>query len=353
MSNSLERGPKFSFLVLLFLLMFGFVVVIRPFLLSALLAAIVVVICHPIYQFLDKIFRQRRYLSALVSTLIALLCVIAPLVIAIAVIISNMSSIVAYVTSQLEAGQIAQALDNFNVWVVSATREYADYLPSDFNIRVALVSLLTSVGKSVYQYSPRVVSATANVVAGIFVMIVFIFVLFAEGGRIYQTIFSLLPLKDEHKQILAREVSGVVTGAFLGMLATSIAQGILIGIGFWIVGISNPFVWGLVAVGVTLVPVIGGPLMYVPASMIFLIGGKIGAGVFLLAYGLGVVSVVDNIIKPIVMRGKVKIHPLLLALGLIGGGLMLGPAGVVIGPLIVALMLACLKIYQREFVEHS
>lgn len=344
-----EKGSKRAFLALLFILMIAFIAIIRPFLLPLLFATLIVVICNPVYQRILKFFKGKRYPSALVATILVLLCVIIPLGTAVAVIISNASTVAGHATSQLEGGQIAETIDRANTWLTATAHQYENYLPGDFNLRTALVELFKSLGKKAYQYSPRVVAATASATVGVLLLVIFVFMLFVEGGRIYNAMISLIPLEDSHKRILACEIQSVIAGTFLGMIGTSLAQGILIGIGFWIAGISNPFVWGLVAVGITLVPVMGGPLMYVPASVLLLLSGKTGSGIFLLAYGMAVVSTVDNVVKSLVMHGKVKTNPLLLALALIGGGMWLGPAGVIIGPLVVALMIACLKIYEREF----
>lgn len=343
------KAPKIAFLLLLLILMAAFGAIIRPFLLPILFSVLIAVICEPIYQLFLKVFKW-RYLASFIATVVVAICILIPLGIIAAVIVINASDAVGYVTSQLEVGQISVAIDNVNAWLTGRLSRYADFLPADFNIRATLLGILTSAGKVIYQYSPKVISATANVAGGFLLMIVFLFVFFADGGRMYRTVFGLLPLAEEHKQVLAREVRLVMTAVFLGAIATSVAQGILIGIGFWIAGISNPLVWGLVAVGVTLLPVVGGPLMYVPASIALIVGGKLGVGIFLLLYGIGIVSMVDNIVKPLVMRGKVNIHPLLLALSLIGGGLWLGPSGIIIGPLVIVLMMAMLRIYGREFI---
>ena len=113
-----------------------------------------------------------------------------------------------------------------------------------------------------------------------------------------EALMSLLPLDPNHKQVLAKEVASVITGTFAGMVATALAQGILIGIGYWIAGIDNPLVWGVVAIGVTLIPVIGGPVMYIPPAIALIIGGSMGKGIFLLIWGVAIVSMADNVIKP-------------------------------------------------------
>jgi predicted PurR-regulated permease PerM len=224
------------------------------------------------------------------------------------------------------------------------------FVPAELNIRAKLLEFLGAAGKVAYEYSPKVFSATAGLVTGFLLVEIFLLMFFAEGDRLQQVLLSLIPLEPEHKQVLTKEVSGVITGTFAGMLVTALVQGILIGIGYWIAGIDNAFVWGVVAVGVTLIPVIGALAMYLPPAVALIVGGSMGSGIFLLIWGFALVSMADNIVKPVVMRGKVNVHPVLLALAIIGGSLWLGAVGFIIGPVIVALLLAMLRIYRREFL---
>ncbi len=334
---------------MLLILIAAFLAIIWRFLVPGLLSILIVVICNPIYKMSLKWVRQRRYIAAFLATLFVLLCVILPLGVIVGVVVSNAVELVGDITAQLEAGQLAQKVDQANIWMTTKIKEISSMLPADFDLRASLLSTFKTVGKIAYQYSPKVLGATINVASGLLLLVLFVFVLFAEGQQLFQSIFSLIPLTEEHKNILTGEIQAVISGTFLAMIATAIAQGLLIGIGFWIAGISNAFLWGLVAVGVTLIPMIGAVIMYLPASAFLFMTGHWVAGLFMLIYGVGIISTVDNVIKPLIMRGKVKVHPLLLALSIIGGGLWLGAAGIILGPLVVVLMLAMLKIYQREF----
>ncbi|MFH1480182.1 MAG: AI-2E family transporter [Pseudomonadota bacterium] len=347
-------ASRIAFLLLLIALMSAFLAIIRPFILPGLLSLLIVIICDPIYQAILKRLRYKRYLAASIATFIVCLCVIIPLWIVVNTTIKNTTQVVGSMTKQLESGQLARSIDDTNQWITSKLEQISTLIPvgyQDFNLRATMLGALKSVSKFVYEHSSQFVKATATVASGLLLVVIFVFVLFAQGSAIYQTLFSLLPLSDEHKHLLTREARQVIAGTFLGMIATSFAQAILIGIGYWIAGIAKPFLWGLIAVGITLIPVIGGPIMYVPTSVILFITGNWGSGLFLFLYGVGIVSTVDNIIKPLVMRGKVDVHPVLLGLSLIGGTLWAGPAGIIIGPLVVALLLAMLRAYQREFGE--
>jgi len=345
-----NKASRISFLVLLLLLMVAFGVIIQPFLVAALVALIITVICWPVNRLCIRLLRGRRYAAAGLATLLVWLCILGPLCTIITVAAMNAVDAVKAVISYLEVGSIAQGIDQANMWLQNKIAAFPQFIPAEFNIRAKMLEFLSSAGKIVYEYSPKVFTATAGVFVGFLMVVLFLFMFFAEGDQLQEALLSLLPLNPEHKQILIKEVAGVITGTFAGMVVTALAQGILIGIGYWIAGIDKPLVWGVVAIGVTLIPVIGGPVMYIPPAVALIIGGSMGKGIFLLIWGAGLVSMADNIIKPLVMRGKVNVHPVLLALAIVGGSMWLGAIGFIVGPVIVALMLAMIKIYRREFI---
>jgi predicted PurR-regulated permease PerM len=345
-----NKAPRISFLLLFVILMITFGVIIKPFLLPALIALIIAVICRPINRFFLRLLRGRKYLAALAATIVVALCILIPLSVLVSVAAVNSVGAVKAVIGKLEVGQIALAIDRVNAWVQAAAAQIPGFHLSDLNIRAKMLEFLSAFGSMIYEYSPRVFTATFNVFIGAVLVVLFIFIFFLEGAVLYDTMISLVPLKSEHKDILVREITSVITGTFTGMIATACIQGILIGIGYWIAGISNAAVWGVLAIGVTLIPVIGGPIMYLPPAIALIIGEHPYKGTFLILYGICIVSTIDNIIKPLAMRGKVNVHPVLLALALVGGTLWLGTAGIIVGPVVVALMLAMLRIYQKEFL---
>jgi len=350
--NIRDLAAKISFLVVLVILVIAFLFMMRPFLFPALFASVIVIICNPLYRILERWMGKRRYAASSLATLVIFLCVLVPIGVFVWIIVSNATGLVAYISNELQTGHAAELLDKANGWLGEKLEQLSSFLPEgykDFDIRGAVVGGLQSVSRIAYQYSSHVVTATAGVLSFLALLIVFIFILFAEGSRVAAMALSLVPLSEKHKEILTHEVQVAISAIFLGMIITALAQAFLLGIGYWIAEVSNPALWALVAVLITLIPVIGGPLMYIPTSISLMLGGRWGAGLFLLLYGIFLVSMVDNVIKPLVMRGKVNVHPVLLALSLIGGGLWVGPAGIIVGPLLVALLLSMLRTYQREF----
>lgn len=346
---------RWAFLVLLFIFFVIFLFIIKSFLLPGVFSILIAIIADPIYRFFLKTVRNHRYIAAFLATTIVSLCVVIPFTVILLVIASNITEVIKNIIEQLESGQLAHAIDNANLWLRERLSFISSILPVEYdtlNIREMLLNALKIVGKDVYGFSSGFVKMTVSIAAGLILTVILIFTFFAEGSAILKYLLSLIPLSEEHKNLLTRETRQVISGTFLGMIATAFAQGFLSGVAYWLVGFSNPALWALVGVVVTLIPVIGGPTMYVPASIGLFLTGSYGKAVFLFLFGVGIISTVDNIIKPLIMRGKVDVHPVLLGLCLIGGGLWAGLVGIIIGPLVAALMLAMLRAYKREF-EHT
>jgi predicted PurR-regulated permease PerM len=137
------------------------------------------------------------------------------------------------------------------------------------------------------------------------------------------------------------------------MVVTALVQGILIGFGFWITDFSEPIMWGLIAILASFIPIIGAASCYVGAVVVLMAMGRGHAAILFLIYGLLIISNVDNVIKLLVMRGRMHIHPMLLFIALLGGVRAFGPIGIIFGPVLLALFLTTLRIYQREFTTSS
>jgi predicted PurR-regulated permease PerM len=130
-----------------------------------------------------------------------------------------------------------------------------------------------------------------------------------------------------------------------------VAQGILAGIGFMMFGVPSPFVWGTAVILAATVPLVGSPLGWLPAVAWLLLKGQTGPALGLLVYSTVVVSGSDNVIKPLLLRGTARIHPLLGFLSIVGGVLAFGVFGFLIGPVILSLVLSAIRIYRLDVLR--
>jgi predicted PurR-regulated permease PerM len=158
----------------------------------------------------------------------------------------------------------------------------------------------------------------------------------------------LLPLTRERKEKMAFEIKSAAHAAIYGQISIALLQGALGGLGFFIVGIGNPVFWGFIMTIMAFIPVTGTGIVWFPAAIMQLINGNILGGIFLLAYGFIVVSGIDNLIRPKIIAGKAKIHPVIALLGVLGGLKLFGFFGIIIGPLIAAIFIAMAGFFVKE-----
>jgi predicted PurR-regulated permease PerM len=185
---------------------------------------------------------------------------------------------------------------------------------------------------------------------GLLIMMVALFFLLAEGARMLEAIITISPLEEQHVRELAREFDRACRAIVSATLLSAIAQGLLAGIGFYFCGLrSSVALLMLLTMVLALVPFTGAAAVWIPVSLyLYLFLGNATAAISLAIYGMLIISMADNVIKPLVLHGQSKLHPLLALLSVLGGIQALGPIGIVVGPMVVVFLQTLLKILQRE-----
>ncbi len=145
-----------------------------------------------------------------------------------------------------------------------------------------------------------------------------------------------------------QSVGRTVKGVLYTLVLVPVAQGLFAVLGFWIFGLPSPLFWGTVLMLGATIPGVGAPVVWLPAAIYLLLAGSIWQGVGLILYGTFVISLVDNVVKPLILKGTAQIHTFLAFLSLVGGLLTFGPAGVLLGPVIFSLLQSMVRIRQSQ-----
>jgi predicted PurR-regulated permease PerM len=186
----------------------------------------------------------------------------------------------------------------------------------------------------------------------IFVMALFFW--FADGPEIIRTLTILSPLEDKYEQQLLAEFEILIRAVVAGSIASAAAQAALSGLGFWIAGLDAVFLLTVASAVFAMVPFVGASLVWGPVSVWLIFAeGQMAAGLGLAAYGLFIVSTVDNLIRPWILAEKASLHPLAALLGVLGGIQTLGPTGVFVGPIVVAFLQTIMTLLHREFSDEA
>lgn len=195
-----------------------------------------------------------------------------------------------------------------------------------------------------------ILNSTAHALVALMIAAITMYYVLAEWHTIRTRLERLSPLDPKHTRALLRECREVGRTALVGTLATAVVQGFLAGIGYVLADVPQPVIWAVLTAVASLLPVVGTGLVWGPiAALLFLID-RTGAGLFMVVWGLLVVMALsDYVIRPRLVDTRHNGQPLLVLVALIGGLEVMGPIGLFMGPILMALFQAVLRLYERQF----
>lgn len=169
-----------------------------------------------------------------------------------------------------------------------------------------------------------------------------------DGVHLRETIVTLSPLSDDTDKKILERLSVAINAILKGYLFIALVQGALMGLGLWLFGVPNPVLWGVLAGIASLIPTVGTALISVPAILFLFATGARGEAIGLMVWSGVLVASIDNLLTPIVVGKKMSIHPLLVLFSVLGGIVLIGPVGILIGPLTLSFIYTLMSIYQNE-----
>ncbi|HYI93949.1 MAG TPA: AI-2E family transporter [Bryobacteraceae bacterium] len=347
-----RRDKKLSLLFLVLVtavtLYLSFIIA-RPFLTPILTATLLAIAIYPLFLRLSRSMRNRSG-AALLATVLVLIAIVLPTVLIVEKLANETTAVYAWLNEKqsLEGGwreYIGSVVDPPLQWVASRTGMSQEQLK-----RTAL-DRLQAVSTSLLNWAKSLAVNIGGTIVDTVIMLLTLFFLLRDGERIRQRIGSILPIEARRYQQLVDTISASITANIYGVLAVSVAQGTLGAIGYAIAGLPSVMLWGVATALFSMIPLAGAASVWVVASIYLLAIGSWGKAVFMLAWGAGVISTADNIVRPLVLSGRVKLHTLLIFFSLLGGVKAFGIIGLFTGPIIVSVAMALLNILEEERLE--
>jgi len=349
MANDAHKKRLIFLLILIAALLFLALDMVRPFLRPLTLASVIALGCYPLHAWLQRRIRRQDW-AALTTTLIVFLGVALPAFVLTYLISGELVHIAQSISDQStrEGGFVAylqHGQERFLLWV----GHYVDV--EQFRIRERLSDLPEKASGLLLRLGSSIAGSAVNGITDGILTFVFLFFFFRDGATWLEGLAEALPLRRENVDRLYRSVHSSVVATLYGLVGVALAQGLLTGLGLYIWGIDNFLMLGMLASVCSVVPVIGTSLVWGPAAVYLLATGHPYKALFLVAWGLLVVGMADNIIRPLVLRGKMQLPILLLLFAILGGLLTFGFVGLFLGPVIFALLTAALPILREEIGE--
>ncbi|MEK6861878.1 MAG: AI-2E family transporter [Nanoarchaeota archaeon] len=333
--NNLHKHSQYFFIICFIAIFLFSLYLIRSYVITIVYSSILVYIFYPVYRLLRNATKSRN-LAALLATILIVIIIIIPIVFVANALINESVQFFKKVKG-IDLGQFDEKL--------------SDYFSNEVNLDEYITGLLNKFSLSIAKTTSDFIVSLPKKILEVFVMLFTMFYFFKEGNKFFIRIRDHIPLKESHRRDIAKKFSNVIYACLYGIVVTAFIQGMLGAIGLWIFNVSNPLLWGMVMVILSMLPFIGAWLIWLPASLYKVFSGDLFNGFGLLLYGLLIVSTIDNIIRPKIIGSKGKVHPVLVLLGVLGGLEVFGLLGIIIGPLILSILEAFFEIYILERVE--
>lgn len=312
----------------------AFVAMIREFLLTILLAAIFAGLSYPMYEWLARKVRGRSALAAIATLLVLVTLVIGPLLAVLAAGANEALRVSEVIRPQVERfvehpGELNQLLRRLPGY------EYVEpYRAQIFTKAGELVSTASAFTFAALSATTR---ATAVFIFHFVILLYTMFFFLTDGPRLLSGVLGYLPLRGTDKERMLDTFVSVTRATLKGTILIGAIQGLLGGVAFWAAGIEGAIFWGTVMTVLSIIPGIGGALVWVPASIVLLAMGDVLRGVALAAFCGLVIGSIDNLLRPLLVGRDTQMHELLIFFSTLGGLMMFGVMGFIVGPILAAL----------------
>ena len=339
------------FFALLSLILYGAFLILTPFLTAITWAVILAILVYPLYAWLLQLLRGRATLAAITVIVVITLIVILPGVELVRFLADETVSLMQSVRSLLDEEGKQEWLAKPWVQQLLGWWSMVSFRLMDFKInwKELLVqgaqSSSTFLVTQVKGIAQNVLSFSINFIIALFTL----FFVLRDGAEFLRRVQRLLPMDREHQERLLKNIVDAVTAVVHGSLVVATVQGLLAGLAYWVLGVPFAALWGVVTAFAALLPVGGSTMVTVPASIYLFLQGENVRGVILLVWSLGVVGMVDNILKPLLIGNRLGVPVLFLFFGILGGLALFGAIGIILGPALFALLRALLDLYSEEY----
>jgi predicted PurR-regulated permease PerM len=340
---------RFAVLLVFAIVLYYVFRILEPFLPALVWAAILATVFYPLFSFLSCRLHHPRLASILTCVFLTVVIVLPALFL---ILMLAKESVVAYKALEERVSGGGPA----SLGALQKTSAYQWFLAKSSSLGMPKPDLGSVATKGIGIVSEFLVNRSARIFSGIthsiinfFVMLFGLYYLLLRGPDMLRELRELSFLRREHEDRIIEKFRAITVATFGGSLATATIHGAADGIIFLLFGLPSPLLWGAVLAILSLVPVVGTSLVWIPLVAYYILKGQVLRGILLLVAFGGVAATVDNVIKPVLIRRGTDIDSIWVLLSVLGGIGLFGFLGLFLGPFLVALLLVLIEIYKAEF----
>jgi predicted PurR-regulated permease PerM len=344
-----ERGPRplerRALLLLLAAVSAAMAWILLPFYGTILWGTILALLFSPLYRWLLAHLKQRRTTAALLTLLVVLLLVVLPAVLIGVALAREASGIYERLQSgELNPAQYFHGL--FDALPEGVTRWLDRFGLVDFpTVQRRVVAALAQGSQFIATQALGIGQNTFEFVVHLFITLYLAFFLIRDGDALARALRRAVPLASAHQKELLGKFAVVIRATVKGNLVVAALQGLLGGLAFWFLGVQGALLWAVAMAFLSLLPAVGAALVWGPVALYFLVTGAIWQGLALTAWGVLVIGLVDNLLRPLLVGKDTRLPDYLVLITTLGGMSVFGINGFVLGPAIAAMFVAVWHIY--------
>ena len=337
-----------TFLLLLTLVTLAFGWILMPFFGAIFWGAVLAILFAPFHRWMLARLGKKPVLAAMATLGICLVLVIFPMLL----ITMSLAQEGTAMYQKVASGEIDVGLYLQNIF--TALPEWMHLIMQRFGMD-SIGMLQAKLSDAAVQGSKLIATNVFDIgknafdfIVSFFIMLYLLFFLLKDGAALADRIQRAIPLSSEHKQNLFDKFTTVIRATVKGNFLVAGAQGAMGGVAFWMLGVQGPLLWAVIMAFLSLLPAVGAALIWAPVALYFLITGAIWKGAILTVFGVLVIGMVDNVLRPILVGKDIKMPDYLVLISTIGGMAIFGLNGFVIGPVVAALFIALWDIFSAQ-----
>jgi predicted PurR-regulated permease PerM len=335
-----------TFLLFLFVVSVGFILLLKPFFGTIFWACAIAIIFAPVHnRFLSR-WPTSPNRAAFATLTICILAVIIPVIIVLSSVISE--AVVFY--DKLQSGEInpGRYIDSMHT-AFPALNNFLATLGFDIeNLKNDAINAAMSSGKFIAGHTLKIGQNAFGFIVNLALMLYIAFFMLRDGNYLVDLLIRALPLGDTRERMLFALFAEVTRATIKGNVVIAILQGSIGGLTLWALGVHGALLWGVLMAFASLIPAVGSALVWVPIALYLTAIGEITSALILAGIGAGIIGMLDNVLRPILVGRDTKLPDYIVLLSTLGGIAMFGINGFVVGPLVAALFLACWGIFIHD-----
>ena len=317
---------------------------LQPFFNVLLWAAVLTVVFYPMHLHIRARSRSAS-IAAATSTFLVVLLIVLPVTFITIAVVHELSGAAA----NLQGGVAGLIDPNLPVvgWIMERVRHYVD-IDRD-SARQFLAERMQTWGALLASSTLVVVGGAVGAVVQMALVVFTMFYLFRDGDRLRDAVYDMVPLERVQSNAITARTRDVIAATLYGVLVISAVQGTLGTFIFWMLGLPSPLLWGVVMFFLSMIPMAGSFLVWVPAAIYLALTGAFVKAAILVGWGIVVIGSIDNFLSPRLVGKRARLHELLIFFAVLGGLQVFGVLGLVLGPVVVAITLALIEMARESY----